>query len=209
MPLCSPFPGPLSVLIMDNACIHHGDEILELADQYGVRIEYLPPYSPDQNPIEEAFSQIKSFIWRNNNVFLSAEPHKIMYDLYVACFTSRRYGLLYTCWVFLVTEVFVQTLQTFKYKYYKFLNTKSVYKAIGMYDYTLLDFQCICAASCKTAISPCLNPISFKSRMTTNRSWFELVKPSTRADVFRYLVPIREFRKGNRVENCSFGLNQQ
>ena len=84
MPLCSPFPGPMSVLVMDNARIHHGDEILELADRYGVRIEYLPPYSPDLNPIEEAFSQIKSFIRRNNDVFLSAQAHEIMYDLYIA-----------------------------------------------------------------------------------------------------------------------------
>ena len=79
MPLCSAYPGPLSVLVMDNATVHHGDEILELADRFGlvsnpqtlililirylgVRIEYLPPYSPDLNPIEEAFSKIKAFI---------------------------------------------------------------------------------------------------------------------------------------------------
>ena len=73
MPLCSAYPGPLSVLVMDNAKIHHGNAILELADQFGivanlcvlthltssicagVRIEYLPLYSPDLNPIEEAF----------------------------------------------------------------------------------------------------------------------------------------------------------
>jgi hypothetical protein len=35
MPLCSAYPGPLSVLVMDNARIHHGDEILELADRFG------------------------------------------------------------------------------------------------------------------------------------------------------------------------------
>ena len=34
MPLCSPFPGYLSVLVMDNARIHHGDQILELADRF-------------------------------------------------------------------------------------------------------------------------------------------------------------------------------
>jgi len=33
-----------------------------LADRYGIQIEYLPPYSPDLNPIEEAFSKIKHFI---------------------------------------------------------------------------------------------------------------------------------------------------
>ena len=31
--------APLSVLVMDNACIHHGDEILELADQFGKKSE--------------------------------------------------------------------------------------------------------------------------------------------------------------------------
>jgi hypothetical protein len=35
MPLCSAYPGPLSVLVMDNARIHHGEEILELADRFG------------------------------------------------------------------------------------------------------------------------------------------------------------------------------
>jgi len=34
MPLCTAYPGPLSVLVMDNARIHHGDEILELADRF-------------------------------------------------------------------------------------------------------------------------------------------------------------------------------
>ena len=34
MPLCTPFPGYLSVLVMDNACIHHGEGILELAERF-------------------------------------------------------------------------------------------------------------------------------------------------------------------------------
>lgn len=44
MPLTSPYPGPLSVLIMDNARIHHGNEILELADQFGKYM--LPLFDP-------------------------------------------------------------------------------------------------------------------------------------------------------------------
>ena len=34
MPLCSPFPGYFSILVMDNAHIHYGDQILALADQF-------------------------------------------------------------------------------------------------------------------------------------------------------------------------------
>jgi len=30
LPLCSPYPGPLSILVMDNACIHHDEEVEEL-----------------------------------------------------------------------------------------------------------------------------------------------------------------------------------
>jgi len=41
MPLCSAFPGPLSVLVMDNARIHHGAGIVELAGRFGVSPHYL------------------------------------------------------------------------------------------------------------------------------------------------------------------------
>jgi hypothetical protein len=50
----------------------------------GVHIEYLPPYSPDLNPIEEAFSKIKAFIHRNNDIFLSGSFNDIIYDMYFA-----------------------------------------------------------------------------------------------------------------------------
>ncbi|KAF8977996.1 hypothetical protein BDQ17DRAFT_1266103, partial [Cyathus striatus] len=35
LPKCTVYPGPLSVIIMDNAKIHHGNEILELFDHFG------------------------------------------------------------------------------------------------------------------------------------------------------------------------------
>jgi hypothetical protein len=34
MPLTTPYPGPRSILILDNARIHHGSEVEELANQY-------------------------------------------------------------------------------------------------------------------------------------------------------------------------------
>jgi hypothetical protein len=36
LPMCSVYPGPLSVLVMDNATVHHGEEILELTGRFGV-----------------------------------------------------------------------------------------------------------------------------------------------------------------------------
>jgi hypothetical protein len=50
----------------------------------GVRIEYHPSYSPDLNPIEEAFSKIKAYIRRNNDIFLSGTFNDLFYDMYMA-----------------------------------------------------------------------------------------------------------------------------
>lgn len=44
---------------MDNASIHKGGDIRDLCDDYGVKIQMLPRYSPDFNPIEKAFNLIK------------------------------------------------------------------------------------------------------------------------------------------------------
>jgi transposase len=82
MPKCSVYPGPLSVLVLDNARIHHNDEILALADRFGVRIEYLPPYSPNFNLIEEAFSKIKLFIRRHGDYYAATMGDGIMFDMY-------------------------------------------------------------------------------------------------------------------------------
>lgn len=59
-----PFNGtnPHSVIVLDNASIHHVDEVVELLDSLGALVLFLPPYSPDYNPIEEAFSKVKSLI---------------------------------------------------------------------------------------------------------------------------------------------------
>jgi transposase len=83
----SPWPEPKSVLVMDNCAIHHVDTVRYLCEERyvffcdicmirlliycssGVKLYYLPPYSPDLNPIEEAFSYIKSYIQRHGDEF--------------------------------------------------------------------------------------------------------------------------------------------
>lgn len=62
---CGRWPEPKSVLIMDNASFHHTDRINELCSNAGVKLLYLPPYSPDLNPIEEFFAELKAFVRRN------------------------------------------------------------------------------------------------------------------------------------------------
>jgi transposase len=65
LPSCSPWPGRNSVLVMDNASIHHTARIKQMCRDAGVKLIYLPPYSPDFNPIEEFFAELKAFIKRN------------------------------------------------------------------------------------------------------------------------------------------------
>ena len=62
---CGRWPEPKSVLIIDNASFHHSDIIERLCAEAGVKLLYLPPYSPDLNPIEEFFAELKTFIKRN------------------------------------------------------------------------------------------------------------------------------------------------
>lgn len=55
-----PLLAPESVLVLDNARIHHGGKIAELVAAANCSLLYLPPYSPDFNPIEMAWSWIKN-----------------------------------------------------------------------------------------------------------------------------------------------------
>lgn len=51
--------NPNSVLILDNAAFHNKKKINEIAEEYGHKVIFLPPYSPDFNPIEKVFAIIK------------------------------------------------------------------------------------------------------------------------------------------------------
>ena len=50
------------VVIMDNLSSHKGSYVRELIEGRGCRLLYLPAYSPDLNPIEEAFSKVKGVL---------------------------------------------------------------------------------------------------------------------------------------------------
>jgi transposase len=51
-------------VVMDNLSAHKGSRIRQLIEQRGCELLYLPPYSPDLNPIEEAFSKVKGMLRR-------------------------------------------------------------------------------------------------------------------------------------------------
>ena len=52
------------LVVMDNLSAHKGERVRELIEERGCELIYLPSYSPDLNPIEEAFSKIKRLLRR-------------------------------------------------------------------------------------------------------------------------------------------------
>lgn len=53
---------PGDVVIMDNLKVHKVDGVREAIEAAGATVLYLPPYSPDFNPIEKAFAKLKALL---------------------------------------------------------------------------------------------------------------------------------------------------
>lgn len=51
--------SPNSTIIMDNACFHKKEDVYRITKNYGHDVLFLPPYSPDFNPIEKVFAILK------------------------------------------------------------------------------------------------------------------------------------------------------
>jgi transposase len=60
----APSLQPGQVVVIDNLSSHKGSRVKELIEERGCELIYLPPYSPDFNPIEEAFAKIKALLRR-------------------------------------------------------------------------------------------------------------------------------------------------
>ena len=67
LPLLQPFDGQnsRSIVVMDNASIHHVDKVVDAVLGTGAILRFLPPYSPDLNPLEESFAKVKAFLKAN------------------------------------------------------------------------------------------------------------------------------------------------
>lgn len=50
------------IVVMDNLSVHKSKRIERLVEESGCELLFLPPYSPDMNPIEEAFSKLKTIL---------------------------------------------------------------------------------------------------------------------------------------------------
>ena len=53
---------PGDVVVLDNLAAHKQPEVRTAIEQVGAHVRFLPPYSPDFNPIELAFAKLKAFL---------------------------------------------------------------------------------------------------------------------------------------------------
>ena len=60
------------LVVMDNMRSHHAKIVTEYLDKAGISYAYLPPYSPDLNPIEKMWSKMKAFL-RKQKVRVASE----------------------------------------------------------------------------------------------------------------------------------------
>jgi transposase len=51
-----------SQIVVDNLSAHKGKRVKEIVEKRGCTLLYLPPYSPDFNPIEEGFSKVRGLL---------------------------------------------------------------------------------------------------------------------------------------------------
>jgi len=103
-----PYPAPNSVIVLDNAKVHKNPEIHEMIEGWyvisrdiliyheaylwtltsGMKIVYLPPYPPDFNPIELAFSAIKAYVQCYRNIIQTAMQDKDDLDVYLSLYKA-------------------------------------------------------------------------------------------------------------------------
>ena len=58
----APVLRPGQIVVMDNLSAHKGGRVKEIIEAAACELIYLPPYSPDFNPIEQAFSKVKGLL---------------------------------------------------------------------------------------------------------------------------------------------------
>ena len=58
----APTLRPGDVVVLDNLAVHKQPEVRAAIEAAGAQIRFLPPYSPDFNPIEMAFAKLKAFL---------------------------------------------------------------------------------------------------------------------------------------------------
>lgn len=82
----APTLSPGDVVIMDNVAFHKSKKVERLVKNRGAWLLFLPPYSPDLNPIEMAYSKLKALLRKQaaRNFDAISQALGKIYDLYTS-----------------------------------------------------------------------------------------------------------------------------
>jgi transposase len=84
------------IVVMDNLAVHKTEAAIELIESAGATVEYLPPYSPDLNPIEKMWSKIKAFL-RAARARTSRALHQAITDAFLTISTDDTRSWFASC----------------------------------------------------------------------------------------------------------------
>lgn len=62
--ILAPTLKPGQVVVLDNLRVHQGEQVRQAIEARGCQVLFLPAYSPDLTPVEEAFSKLKAYLRR-------------------------------------------------------------------------------------------------------------------------------------------------
>ena len=65
--------SPRSIAVLDNCSIHHMEQVVKLFREAGILVLWLPPYSPDFNPAENAFSKVKYYLKEHDEILQAVD----------------------------------------------------------------------------------------------------------------------------------------
>jgi transposase len=91
-PLLQPWPLPRSIVVLDNARIHMYSELEQVIHSCSARIIYLPPYSPQLNPIQKGFGLLKQWLAKNADHVFRECPDPVLDVAMRECINLRRSG---------------------------------------------------------------------------------------------------------------------
>jgi transposase len=79
---------------MDNLPVHKVAGVQEVIEAAGATLLYLPPYSPDLNPIEQAFSKLKAHLRKAAEQTIPGSVGQVRHDAFGAAIQSWRHRLI-------------------------------------------------------------------------------------------------------------------
>ena len=87
-----PFDGTAtkSIAVLDNCSIHHVDEVKKLFEDAGILLLFLPPYSPNLNPIEQTFSSVKYYLRDHDELMQSTDDPTVIIHAAFAAVTKEQ-----------------------------------------------------------------------------------------------------------------------